>query len=123
MAGLIMLWQVVEEFYPNLLAAAFLQFTHYWMVNTPYREGFIDRNADSASINNTIKKVWVVTVDAFAHFWGRKFYDRYSIWFCKNNTDLLNLLNKTISLPNQASWTVFSPSNSVSLKVISVLQM
>ena len=44
-------------------------------------------------------------------------------WFCKNDTDLLNLFNKNFPLPNQASWTVLSPSNTVSMKVISVLRM
>ena len=44
-------------------------------------------------------------------------------WFCKNDTDLLNLFNKNFPLPNQASWNVLSPSNSVSMKVISVLWM
>ena len=44
-------------------------------------------------------------------------------WFCKNDTDLLNLFNVNFPLPNQASWTVFSPSNAVSMKVISVLRM
>ena len=42
-------------------------------------------------------------------------------WFCKNDTDLLNLFNVNFPLPNQASWTVFSPSNAVSMRVISVL--
>ena len=44
-------------------------------------------------------------------------------WFCKNDTDLLKIFNKIFHLPNQASWTVFSPSNEVSMKIISVLQM
>ena len=44
-------------------------------------------------------------------------------WFCKNDTDLLNFFNKNFPLPNQASWNVFSPSNTVIMKVISVLQM
>ena len=43
-------------------------------------------------------------------------------WFCKNDTYLLNLFKK-IPLPNQSSWTVFSPSNAVINKVISVLRM
>ena len=47
----------------------------------------------------------------------------YLSWFCKNDTDLLNLFNKNPPLTNQASWTVFSPSNTVSMKVISVLRM
>ena len=44
-----------------------------------------------------------------------------SFWFCKNDTDLLNLFNKYFPFPNQASCTVFGPSNAVSMKVISVL--
>ena len=44
-------------------------------------------------------------------------------WFCKNYTDLLNFFNKNFPLPNQASWTVFRPSKSVSMKVVSVLRM
>ena len=44
-------------------------------------------------------------------------------WFCKNYTDLLKFFNKIFHLPNQASWTVFSPSNEVSMKVIPVLRM
>ena len=44
-------------------------------------------------------------------------------WFCKNDTDLLNLFNKTSPLPNQASWTVFGPYNAASMKVISVMGM
>ena len=44
-------------------------------------------------------------------------------WFCKNDTDLINLFNKKSPFPNQASWTAFSPSNTAIMKVISVLQM
>ena len=44
-------------------------------------------------------------------------------WFCKNDTDLLNYFNKNFFLPNQASWTVFSPYNIMSTKVISALRM
>ena len=44
-------------------------------------------------------------------------------WFCKNDTDLLKVFNNPPPLPNQSSWTVFIPSNSVNMKVISVLRM
>ena len=43
--------------------------------------------------------------------------------FCKNDTDLLNLFNKNFTMSNQASWTIFSPSNTVIKKDISVLRM
>ena len=44
-------------------------------------------------------------------------------WFCKNDTDLLNLFNKIFPFPNQESWTIFSPSNAAIVKVISVLRV
>ena len=40
-------------------------------------EGFVSSNSASVSINATIKKDLSITVDVFAHFWGRKFYDVY----------------------------------------------
>ena len=44
-------------------------------------------------------------------------------WFCKNDTDLLKFFNKIFPLPKQASWTIFSPSSTVSIHVIYVLRM
>ena len=44
-------------------------------------------------------------------------------WFCKNDTNLLNLFNKNFPLPNHSSWTILRPSNAASMKVISVLRM
>ena len=44
-------------------------------------------------------------------------------WFCKNYTDLLNVFNQIFPFPNQASWTVFSPSKAGIIKVFSVLQI
>ena len=77
------------------------------------------------------EKGWGITFDAFVHFSGRKFQNGYSFtffggnpsWFCENNSDLLNIFKINTSFPNQASWTVFRPSSTVSMKVISVLQM
>ena len=44
-------------------------------------------------------------------------------WFCKNDTDLLNLFNRNLPFPNQFYWTVFSPYNAAIVKFISVLRM
>ena len=52
-----------------------------------------------------------------------RLFDSNLAWFCKNDTDLLNLFNKNFPLPNQDSWTVFRLSNAASMKVISVLRM
>ena len=44
-------------------------------------------------------------------------------WYCKTDTQLLTLFNKTFPLPNQASWTVFRPSSKLAMRVISILRM
>ena len=51
------------------------------------------------------------------------YFGIYPSWFCENDTDLLDLFNKISLLPNQASWTVFIPSSTVIMKVISMLRM
>ena len=101
------------------------------MGKTPYSKGIIGSNAASTSTNATIKKGWASPLTPL-HIYGeensmtdipsRSFCINLSC-FCKNDTDLLIFLNKNFPYPNQASRTVFSPSNSVSMKVISVLQM
>ena len=97
----------------------------------PCREEFVGSNAASASINTTIKKDGASPLtplpisgeeNAMIDIPSRLFGSNLS-WFCKNDTDLLNLFNKNHRFPNQASWTIFSPFNAVIMKVISVLQM
>ena len=101
------------------------------MSKTPCSEGIISINATSAIINATIKKVWVSLLaplhisreeNYMTDIPSRSFGSNLS-WFCKNDTDLLNLFNRNNPLPNQASWTTFRPSNAASMKVISVLRM
>ena len=44
-------------------------------------------------------------------------------WYCKTDTQLLTLFNNTFPLPHQASWTVFRPSSKLAMRVISILRM
>ena len=44
-------------------------------------------------------------------------------WFCKTDTQLLTLFNSTFPLPNQASWTVYHISSKIAMRVISILRM
>ena len=44
-------------------------------------------------------------------------------WYCKTDYQLLTLFNKTFPLPNQASWTVFHLSSKIAMRVISILRM
>jgi hypothetical protein len=44
-------------------------------------------------------------------------------WHCHNDTELLMLFNLTFPLPNQGSWTVFHLSSEIAMRVISILRM
>ena len=44
-------------------------------------------------------------------------------WYCKTDTQLLTLFNSTFPLPNQGSWTVFRLSSEIATRVISILRM
>ena len=57
------------------------------------------------------------------------FIDKYIIiksclkFLCHQCSTIVEICSKQFPLPNQDSWTFFSPSNAVSIKVISVLWM
>jgi hypothetical protein len=44
-------------------------------------------------------------------------------WHCKNDAQLLTLFNSTFPLPNQGSWTVFHLSSEIAMRVTSILRM
>jgi hypothetical protein len=44
-------------------------------------------------------------------------------WHCNTDTELLTLFNLTFPLPNQGSWTVFRLSSEIAMRVISILRM
>ena len=44
-------------------------------------------------------------------------------WYCKTDTQLLTLFNSTFPLPQQGSWTVFHLSSAIAMRVISILRM
>ena len=101
------------------------------MGKTTCSEGSIGSNASSASTNYTIKMAGASLLtplqitreeNSMTDIPSRLFGGNIS-WFFLNDTDLINLFNKNFPLPNQASWTVFIPSNVVIMKFISVLWM
>ena len=52
-----------------------------------------------------------------------RYFGSNPAWLCKTDSDLHHLFNEHFPFPDQASWTVFSPSSAVSMKVISTLWM
>ena len=78
-----MLWLVMEEVCPKLQAAYVVLFSENsptigWVIFLSVRGSLVPMQIFS-STNATIKKGWGITVDTFAHCWGRKCYDGYSI--------------------------------------------
>jgi hypothetical protein len=56
--------------------------------------------------------------DIPSHSWGSE-----KKWFCRTDTDLHLLFNKTFPLPHQMSWSVYHPSFAISMHMIFVLRM
>ena len=44
-------------------------------------------------------------------------------WHCRDDDELLTLMNKKFPLPAQKSWTIFRPSSAISTRVLSILRM
>ena len=135
MAGLIMLWLVMEEVCPKLRAAYVKLFSE----KSP-KIGWVKRLVARGSLVaiHIVRALTLRLKNAGAslftplHIAGEEntmtdipscsFGSNLS-WCCKIDTDLLNLFNKNFPLLDQASWTIFSPSNAVIMKVISVLRI
>ena len=130
MEGLLMLWIVMEEVCLKLRTDHILLFSD----NSP-TIGWVKRLAVRISLV-AMQLVQALTLrfknagaSPFAHLHiageanymtdipSRSFGSNLA-WFCKNDTDLLNLFNKIFPWPNQAYWTVFSLSKATSMKVI-----
>ena len=135
MAGLLILWLVMEEVCPKLRAAYVALFsdnspTIGWVKRLSVRGSLVAiqlvraltlqfKKAEASLLTPLhISGEENYMIDIPSRSFGSNLY-----WFYKNDTDLINVFNKNFPLPNQASWTVFSPSNEVSMKVISVLRM
>ena len=135
MAELLILWLVMEEVFPKLLADHVTLFsdnspTTGWVKHLIARGELVAMKLVRA-ITLLFKKAGASPLTPL-HISGEENYmtdipsrsfGSNLAWFCKNDTDLLNLFNKNPHLPNQASCTIFSPSNAASIKVISVLRM
>ena len=135
MAILLMLWLVMEEVYPKLRADYVALFsdnspTIGWVKRLTARGSLVAMQLVRA-LTLQLKDPWASPLtplhisgeeNAMRDIPSRSFGSNIS-WFCKTDTDLLKTFNKKSPFPNQASWTVFSPSNTVSMKVISVLRM
>ena len=118
-----MLWLVMEEVCPKLRAAYVALFSDNspnigWVKHLAARGSLIEMKLLQALMLR-LKKAGASPLTPL-HIAGEEnsmtdipsqSFGSNLAWFCKNDTDLLNLFNKNFPLPNQDSWTVFSPSN------------
>ena len=134
-AGLLLLWLVMEEVCPLEIGSR----VALWSDNSP-TVGWIRRLASKRSkvaaqliraLALRIKKRGAAPLttlhirgveNAITDVPSRSFGSEPK-WHCQSNSQLLILFNKKNSLPKQTSWTVFQPSNTLFMKVCSVLRM
>ena len=135
MAGLLMLWLVMEEGCPKLVSA-YVAFSSDSMPTIGLVKRLAERGLFVAiqlvkSLTLRFKKAGASPLtpmniageeNSRSDIPSRSFVSNLS-WFCKNDTYQLKNINKIFPLTNQAYWTVFSPSNSVIMKVISELHV
>ena len=135
MAGLLMLWPVMENVCAVELethAALFSdsQPTMSWVMHMSSKSSDVAVQLLSAlSLHLKMKGVSSLTTllvpgkqNAMTDIPSRSF-ENVPQWHCKTDTDLLNFFNQKIPLTNQASWTVFRPTNAICTRVLSMLRM
>ena len=122
-----MLWLVMEEVCPKLLAAYVALFsdnspTIGWVKRLTARGSLVEMQLVRA-LTLRLKKAGTSPLtplqiygeeNSMTDIPSRSFGSNLA-WFCKNDTNLLNLFNNNLPLTNQAYWTVFTSSNTVSM--------
>ncbi len=134
MAGLLLLWLVMEEVCPNLEGAHVALFsdnspTVHWVQRMAAKNSPVAMQLIRAlALRLQLKKASPLTPlhiagveNAMTDIPSRSFGSEPK-WFCKTDDDLLTLFNSLFPLQSQASWNVFQPSTAICTQVISVLQ-
>ena len=135
MAGLIMLWLVLEGVCPSLCEKRVTLFsdnspTVSWVTRLASRKLLVVEHLVQA-LALRLKTMHACPLtplhiegkrNAIADVPSRSFGSN-TAWACATNTDLLNLFNSRFPLPQQKSWTVYHPNCDVVMRVISALRM
>jgi hypothetical protein len=134
MAGLLMLWLVMEEvciFQPADHVALFSDNspTVHWVRRLASKRSRVAEHLVQA-LAMRLKKNRVSPLTPL-HIAGRqnmmtdipsRSFGSEPKWYCANNDELLTLFNDLFPLPAQQSWTVFQVSNKTFTRVLSVLR-
>jgi hypothetical protein len=135
MAGLLLLWLVMEEVCPTVTNAHVALFsdnspTVHWVQRLAAKHSMVAMQLIRAlalrlQITRTspLVPLHIAGVDnAMTDIPSRSFGSEPK-WHCKTNDEFLTLFNKTFPLPSQESWTLYQLSSAISMKVISILRM
>jgi hypothetical protein len=134
MAGLLILWLVMEDVCPTLTDAHAALFsdnspTVHWVQRLAAKHSTVAMQLVRAlALRMQLKRSSPLTTlhiagkrNAMTDIPSRSF-GSVPRWHCKSETDFSHLFNMSFPLPNQASWTVYRPSFALGTKVTSILR-
>ena len=135
MAGLLLLWLVMEAVCPTLTNAHVALIsdntpTVHWVQRMASKQSRIAMHLVRALAFrlqarrcSPLTPLHIAGVDnALTDIPSRSFGSEPR-WACATDHDLLTMFTSLFPLPHQASWTVFVPSKRISMRLTSVLQM
>ena len=135
MAGLLLLWLVMEDVCPTLSNAHVALFsdnspTVHWVQRLAARHSQVAMQLIRAlalrlqvATASPLIPLHIAGVNnAMTDIPSRSFGSNKQ-WHCVNEDSFLTLFNSFFPLPNQASWTVYRPSSAISTRLTSILQM
>ena len=135
MAGLFLLWLVMEQVCGNLREKNVALFsdnspTVGWVRRLATRGSLVSAHLIRAlalrlKLNGTcpITPLHIAGEENSMTDIPSRSFGSETKWHCRSNSELLTLFNTSFPLPNQHSWTVFQISYAVGMRVTSVLQM
>ena len=135
MAGLLLLWLVMEDVCPTVEDAHVALFsdnspTVHWVQRLAAKHSQVAMQLVRAlalrlqrSRASPLTPLHIAGVDNSMTDIPSRSFGSEPKWFCKSHSELLTLFNTTFPLPHQASWTVYHPSSAITTRVISILRM
>jgi hypothetical protein len=135
MAGLLLLWLVMEDVCPTVADAHVALFsdnspTVHWVQRLAAKHSQVAMQLVRAlslrlqrSRASPLTPLHIAGVDNSMTDIPSRSFGSEPKWHCKSHSDLLTLFNTTFPLPQQASWTVYHPSSAITTRVTSILRM
>jgi hypothetical protein len=135
MAGLLMLWLIIEGVCKDLHKKRMTLFSNNsptvgWVMRLASKKSIIAKNLIQAlALGLKTQHACLLTPMHIEGKWNAisdvpsQSFGNNPKWMCKTDEDLLTLFNSMFLLQMQKSWTVYRPNCAVATRVISILQM